>query len=116
MTLYNPIRDSGIRFKAVLLVLSGALAAGAATAAPSDDAPTLVVHYNPATLATDSGAKALYHRLVLAADQVCPSEPASGHWVNPALAECREKAIAGAVEKIHSQRLAAIAMSNSRHG
>ncbi len=115
MTLYNPIRDSGYRFKAALLVLSGALVAGVAGAAPSDDVPTLVVRYDPAALATDEGAKALYRQLVRAADQVCLALPAQGHGVNQALAQCREKAVAGAVEQIHNQRLAAIA-SHYRRG
>src|SRR5882757_4600597 len=52
----------------LLMVLCGivsAAAAGAVNAAtPDDDVPRLVVRYNAQSLATESGARALYRRLV----------------------------------------------------
>jgi UrcA family protein len=49
----------------------------------------------------------LYRRLARAAEEVCPS-PTNPRLLNPAIAKCREDAIAGAVNKIHNQRLAAV--------
>jgi UrcA family protein len=83
-------------------------AAAAAGASPvSNDAPALVVRFSADMLATDSGARALYRRLAQAAEQVCP-QPSETRLVREVVVKCREQAIAGAVDKIHNQRLAAI--------
>ena len=94
--------------------LSLAGAAGAAT--PLADAPALVVRYSDATLATDSGVRALYRRLAQAAEQVCPSYPSNTHIVNEKILKCREEALTGAVNKIHNQRLAALHAANWKAG
>lgn len=102
---------------ATKVLLMGALTglAAAAGAAPADnDAPSLVVHYSQDALATDSGARALYHRIARAAEQVCPA--ADSPLIPAAVRECRAHAIAGAVDKIHNQRLAAVYASYSRAG
>jgi UrcA family protein len=88
--------------------LAAAGAAGAAAASPvSGDVPTLVVRFNADMLATDSGARALYRRLAQAAERVCP-QPGESRLVSAVVVNCREQAIAGAVNKIHNQRLAAV--------
>jgi UrcA family protein len=93
---------------------AGIAAAGAAGASPaSSDAPALTVRFNSEMLATDSGARALYRRLARAAEQVCPPQPSSSRLIPVAVANCREQAIAGAVNKIHNQRLAAVHAANS---
>ena len=94
----------------------GLAAAGAASASPTSlDEPSLVVRYNPDMLATDSGARALYHRLARAAEQVCPQS--AGRFPNAKIVECRKEAIGAAVSKIHNQRLAAVhAAATSKSG
>ena len=98
--------------------LAGVAAAGAAGASPAlSDVPALTVQFNSDMLATDSGARALYRRLARAAEQVCPPQPTSTRLVPTAVAECRAQAIAGAVDKIHNQRLAAVhAAASSKSG
>jgi UrcA family protein len=98
--------------------LAGVAAAGAAGASPAlSDVPALTVQFNSDMLATDSGARALYRRLARAAEQVCPPQPTSTRLVPAAVAECRAQAIAGAVDKIHNQRLAAVhAAASSKSG
>jgi UrcA family protein len=112
-------RDVMTRLATKFLLLggiAGLAAAGVAAASPANsEAPTLVVRYNADMLATDSGARALYHRLARAAEQVCPNNYSP--LVNRAIVECRRQAIAAAVEKIHDQRLAAVyAAATSKSG
>lgn len=97
--------------------IAGLAAAGVAAASPANsEAPALVVRYNADLLDSDSGARALYHRIAKAAEQVCPNTSYSP-LVNRAIVECRRQAIAGAVEKIHNQRLAAVyAAATSKSG
>jgi UrcA family protein len=104
--------------KIVLLSgIAGLGVAGVAAASPANgEAPALVVQYSAGLLDTDSGARALYHRIAKAAEQVCPNTSYS-LLVNRATIECRRQAIAGAVEKIHNQRLAAVyAAATSKSG
>jgi UrcA family protein len=102
---------------ATKVLLMGALTglAAAAGASPADsDAPSLVVHYSSDALATDNGARALYHRIARAAEEVCPSSVE--RLVPEAVQQCRAHAIAAAVDKIHNQRLAAVYHSYFRAG
>jgi UrcA family protein len=93
---------------AFLLLIGGLIVASAAVTAPADrDAPTVVIHYTTASLATDSGVQALYRRIERAAERVCPHVPAAS-LPNEALIKCRHDAIADAVSKIHNQRLVAL--------
>jgi UrcA family protein len=108
------------RLKSVLLAVAGGLAvaaAGAAVASPQGDVPTDVVHYTQASLATDSGARAVYQRIAHAAARVCENQHVGDSRL-PSHAEmqCREHAIEGAVEKIHNPRLAAVAHVGSKSG
>ncbi|MDP9009367.1 MAG: UrcA family protein [Pseudomonadota bacterium] len=81
--------------------------AGVAAASPADShVPALGVRYNADMLATDSGAREVYHRITKAAAQVCPNDYSM--LVNKRIVECRRHAIADAVGKIHNQRLAAV--------
>jgi UrcA family protein len=97
---------------ATTMMLFGGLAglavagtAGALTAVL--DAPSMTVRYSSDALATDSGARAVYRRLSLAAEQVCPS-PTNTRLVSAVIQQCRQEALTAAVNKIHSQRLAAL--------
>jgi len=69
--------------------------------------PRMVVTFSPAMLDTDSGARAVYHRIAKAAEQVCPNVSYS-LLVSETVLKCRAQAISAAVGKIHNQRLAAI--------
>jgi UrcA family protein len=88
---------------------AGVAAVGAAGASPaSSDVPALSVRFSADMLATDSGARALYHRLAQAAEQVCPPQPTESRIVPETVVKCRQQAITAAVNKIHNQRLAAV--------
>jgi UrcA family protein len=101
---------------AMLMCGIGAAAAagvgGAAT--PDPDVRTLAVKYDPAALETDGGARQLYARITKAAADVCPSF--NPHLVSPTVQACREQAIAGAVAKVHNERLAAVYLSATKRG
>jgi UrcA family protein len=98
--------------KMLLLGSLAGLAAGAAQANP--DVPTKIVRYNSDALETDSGARALYHRLAQAAEQVCPN--LNPHIVTSAVQKCRDAALADAVGKIHNSRLAAVYAQKAKSG
>jgi UrcA family protein len=104
----------------LLAALAGLVAAGVADAAGVEtvqrDAPTMVVRFSPDSLNTESGIHALYHRLNLAAAQVCPNEPGYTHLSHRAVMACRQQAVAGAVAKIHNQRLAAVHAASASAG
>ena len=100
----------------VLCGVVGAAASGAVSAASvADDVPSQVVKYAPATLNSDAGVRSLYHRIVRAAEEVCPVTPGT-RWVPRAVAECRAESIARAVHQIDSPRLAALYAATSKSG
>jgi UrcA family protein len=113
-------RAVGSRAKIALLMLTGALSCaltvGAASAATVDsNVPTVVVHYTSESLATDSGVKTLYRRLVHAAEQVCPQSDGT-LFVSSAARACRQEAIARAVEQVNNPHLAALHATSSKNG
>jgi len=113
MTTLTTSRAHGRGFNSALLLLIGGLAvavavASAAGASPADrDTPTAIIHYTTASLATDSGVRALYRRIEMAAEKVCPHEPANSQLPNEALIKCRHDTIAAAIAKVNNQRLVA---------
>ena len=89
---------------------------GAASAAVSDeDVPSVVVKFRPESLLTDSGARTVYRKIVLAAEQVCPQSVGSA-LQSPAVMQCRAESITRAVMKINNSKLAAIHESATRNG
>jgi UrcA family protein len=98
---------------ALTAAAAGVLAGGMANA-QNPQPLTTIVKYDASLLDTDEGARRVYYRLVLAAEKVCP-ENYSTRIQTSAVVECRKQAIAQAVEKIHSTRLAALSDA-SRHG
>jgi UrcA family protein len=89
---------------------------GAASAAVSDeDVPSVVVKFRAENLLTDSGARTVYRKIVLAAEQVCPQSIGSAVQ-SPAVQQCRAQSITRAVMKINNSKLAAIHESASRNG
>jgi UrcA family protein len=103
----------------VLMAAVCALGFGVASVAAAQTAntqtPKLVVKYSPATLASESGVRQLYGRLVLAAERVC-GEPTVGKFVDEATRACRKQAVAGAVAQIHNPRLAEMSAGNTKIG
>jgi UrcA family protein len=99
--------------KMLLLGSLAGLAAGFAGAAQAGPEPqSTVVRYNNDALESDAGARALYHRLARAAEQVCPN--ANPHLVTAAVQKCRDEALAGAVGKVNNSRLAAVYAANQK--
>ena len=103
----------------IAMILCGIVSAagiGAASAAAQDeDVPSVVVKYQPQSLLTDSGARTVYRKIVLAAEQVCP-QSSDSRLVSAAVLQCRAQSIARAVMKINNSKLAAIHDSASRNG
>jgi len=87
----------------------GALGTATASAAPADsDAPSVAVRYGDLDLSSASGARELYHRLVLASQHVCPDFSSGDLSTQPIVKACRNQAIVNAARKIPSPQLAAM--------
>jgi UrcA family protein len=100
----------------VLCGVIGAAASGAVSAASvADDLPRQVVKYSPAALNSEAGVQSLYHRIVKAAEQVCPMTSGT-RFVTTAVAECRAQSVARAVHQIDNPRLAALYAASSKSG
>lgn len=117
MTTLTAFRTSNTQTAAVLgamaALLIGIAMVPAASAAPIDETPSLVVQYDPQNLATDSGARAVYAKIASAARQVCPGDSSRDLRAIFDARKCRQEAIARAVNQIHQPRLVEIA---ARHG
>ncbi len=119
MSQITTIGRAGSRGKLSLMLLgtlAGLAAFGAAGAAtPDSAAPSVVVHFDPQSLNTEAGVKALYWHIAAAAAKVCP-ENAFGDLAGVAQAEhCRNEAIARAIHQIDNPRLAAVYASHSHY-
>ncbi len=101
----------------LLMVLCGVVglaASGAVGAASSlDDGPGFSFKYSPEMLTTEAGVRALYNRIVRAAEGVCPVSTGS-HLISSEVKECRAKAVASVVHQINNPRLAALLSDNSK--
>jgi len=104
---------------AVLMATVCALGFGVASVAGAQTAdapvPKLVVQYSLASLASDSGVRQLYGRLVLAAERVC-GEAVVGKFPTDAMVACRKQAMAHAVAQIHNQRLVELSAGYAKIG
>jgi UrcA family protein len=108
-TLTPDIRPWRARLLAAATCGALALALGGAqAAAPSDDAPSVRVHYDDLNLASPEGARTLYRRIVAAAHAVCPQEDMRDLERYGASLKCQSTAIEQAVRAIHDPRLAAL--------
>jgi UrcA family protein len=120
MSIHDSIHDVAVSRPTItlMLILCGVLSAAAAgavsAATPEDDVPRIVVRYSADSLATDSGARKLYERLVHAAAQVCPAAFSDSRFVSPAVQHCREQSIARAVHQIGNPRLAAVYATSAK--
>jgi UrcA family protein len=117
MSTPDSIRRRGTHRPAMRLMMilcglasAGAGVAGAATLGDGaqDAAPKLAIRYAPQQLATDEGARALYRRLVSAAEEVCPGPVTGSHLLSTSALRCRDQAVASAVRQVNSERLAQV--------
>jgi UrcA family protein len=110
----------GSRAKLALLLvggLAGVIAAGAAGAAGTDsDAPSVIVKYSETSLASNGGVNELYHRITVAAKQVCPAASIRDLVAQQQVAQCREQAIARAISQIGNPQLAALHANHAKNG
>jgi UrcA family protein len=97
------------------IVLSSAVATSAGAATTDAAVPSTTVRYNAGSLATDSGARAVYRRIVNAAENVCPQQSGSP-FINAAIKECRDQAVARAVRAVNNPRLAALYATSTNRG
>jgi len=112
-----PAPNPKVKIAMIVCGIIGAAFIGAASAATTDDdVPRTTVRYNPQSLDTESGARALYSRLVKAAAEVCPQGSESPHWITAQVRECRAQALARAVFQVNNPRLAAVYAASSRSG
>jgi len=102
----------------LLCSLVGAVASTAthaAGAAVSDDVPQVTVKFSPTMLATEEGARSVYHRIVNAAELACPDMTTGSRITNDAVRKCREQAVARAVRQINNPQLAQVYTNSTRH-
>jgi UrcA family protein len=103
----------------LLMVLCGVVglaASGAVSAASSlDDGPGFSIKYSPESLTTDVGVRALYNRIVRAAEEACPL-PTGTRVMSSRVKECRAESVARVVHQINNPRLAALFADNSKSG
>ncbi len=96
-----------------LVLCAATAAAGAAT--PHSDLPNVTVHFSRQDLASDEGARAVYHRIVTAAESVCPLQPGRP-FVTAPIQACRDQAISHALQDIGSARLVALHVTSANRG
>ena len=113
MSRFNPNASNRPRaFIAALAALGvlGAAALGSPAVASADDAGGFQtnVYFNAHDLSSEQGTRALYRRIVDAAQEVCPGYDSLYPNVVNRSKECQRAAIARAIGQIGSARLAAV--------
>ncbi len=108
-------------FTAALVALGvlGAAALGSPAIASADDTGgfQMNVYFTAQQLSTEQGTRAVYRRIVRAAEEVCPGYDALDPDVVNRSKECQRAAIARAIGQIGSARLAAVdAQAVARRG
>jgi UrcA family protein len=100
------------------LKIAAALAACLAVAgvANAESAPAVRVSYADLNLSTPQGSRALYTRIVSAANEVCQADDIRDLQAMAARNSCRAAAIAQAVREVGNPALAALYASEVRHG
>lgn len=91
--------------------------ATATAAQPDAGAPTATVYYTFRDLATEPGTRALYKRILNAAETVCPEYDSRDLTAADQSRQCQREAVARAIRQIANPRLAAVyARALSGHG
>jgi len=80
--------------------------AGARAGDRSNDVLRLTINYADLDVATESGARTLYRRIVAAAHRVCPGQDSRLLSERSASGTCRAAAIARAMSDVHTRELA----------
>jgi UrcA family protein len=84
--------------------------------APSADSLTVAVRYDDLNLSTSAGANALYHRISVAAREVCPEVVSRDMRVAAASKRCQASAVAHAVRDVNNPQLALVHAAHVSHG
>jgi UrcA family protein len=101
----------------ILCGVVGAAGIGAVSAAtPDDESLSIAVKYDPQSLSTQDGARALYRKLVRAAAEVCPTNSANPYVLSRGVVECRAQSVARAVFKINNPSLVAVYNTSIKRG
>jgi UrcA family protein len=111
----NTIRT---KLYAAICVLFGSAAVGTpwtSAQASEETPPTKTVKFADLDIQTVEGAKVLYHRIRLAADQVC-LEIVRDPVMREAARGCIDKAIDNAVKKVNAPYLTALRFGNATNG
>lgn len=90
------------------LAVAAVLASPRASASQPADGLQTSVYYTWHDLSTEKGTRALYQRIVRAAEEVCPGSDSMSLTTVAASRECERAAIARAIGQIGNSRLAAI--------
>jgi len=88
------------------LALSATAMAGTPSADPFAPVPSVKVRYDDLNLASERGTTVLYQRITNAAKRVCPEEFSRDLTSVDVSRACQAKAIARAVQDVHSPKLA----------
>ena len=95
-----------------LASVTAATAGAASLSAPVGDPPSVTVRYADLDLQTAQGVATLYHRLTMAASQVCPQGDAMNLHLLRLSHDCRQAAIQRAIGVIGSPMLARTAIDH----
>ncbi|MBX5461590.1 MAG: UrcA family protein [Steroidobacteraceae bacterium] len=98
-------------------VLALSCVAGPALAGANDvdaDVPRAYVSYADLDLSTEEGATRLYHRIVRAAETVCPKSHALNLRAASMTQQCIADAVERAVNEVNSPQLARLATTNGK--
>ena len=110
MSLFNPDTSRRPRVFIAAPGVLGAAALGSSAVASADGAGGFEtnVYFTAHDLASEQGIRALYRRIVAAAEEVCPGSDSLYPDVVNKSKECQRAAIARAIGQIGSARLAAL--------
>jgi len=110
------LRHAAIR-TALGACLIAALSGAAYAAAPGTASASMRVSYGDLNLTGEQGNKELYARIVSAARQVCAADQTDSRDLHARALEqsCERQAVATAVERVNSPKLAAL-YSAHQHG
>jgi UrcA family protein len=117
MTNANAKRRHAAIRTALGVCLITALAGAAYAASPDTASASVRVSYGDLNLTSEQGSKELYARIVSAAREVCGASQVDIRDLSSLESEraCERRAVATAVDQVHSPKLAAI-YSAHQHG
>jgi UrcA family protein len=105
-----------IAFVSVAVTASTLCMLSASAANRTDNDISMTVKYGDLDLTTTDGIHALYRRLVLASQKVCPGDLNLDLQNRSEILACRANAVTHAVQVINNSKLAAVHEQSTRHG